>query len=83
MEVHSQLSQHGLANVFLLLDLVQTMSPTSVNNECLFSAMKLTKGRRRGRMKNSTLNDLMMINVQSSDIEEFNPDPAIKNWMVY
>lgn len=34
-------------------------------------------------MKTSTLNDLMMINVQSSDIEEFNPDPAIKNWMVY
>ena len=33
-------------------------------------------------MKNSTLNDLLMINMQSDDIENFDPDKAIQSWMV-
>lgn len=79
--VHTQLANHGVQNVLRLLDLILCFPPTSVANECTFSAMKLCKGKRRGRMKTTTLNDLLTIQLQSKSIQEFDPDKAIKLWM--
>jgi hypothetical protein len=75
-------SDQGVDNIFTLVDIVLCLPPTLVNNERTFSAMKLCKGRRRGRMKNSTLNHLLTIQVQSESVERCNPDKAIKLWMV-
>lgn len=79
--IQQKLSGDGLENVFLLIDMIRTLPPTSVKNETTFSAMKLTKGKRRGRMKNSTLNDLLTVQIQSSNVENFDPDESIQCWM--
>ncbi|KAK3086151.1 hypothetical protein FSP39_014367 [Pinctada imbricata] len=76
---------HGcsdLGNILSLIELVLSLPATSVRNECLFSAMKLVKGKRRGRLTNSTLDDLLLIAVQSPSINDFDPDDAILHWMV-
>ena len=57
--------------------MIRTLPPTSVKNETTFSAMKLTKGKRRGRMKNSTLNDLLTVQIQSPNVEM--NDESIRN----
>lgn len=53
-----------------------------MKNETTFSAMKLTKGKRRGRMKNSTLNDLLTVQIQSPNVENCDPDESIQCWVV-
>ena len=75
-------SSQGFENVLGLFDLILSLPPTSVNNERAFSAMKLTKGKRRGRMNTSTLNNCLLINKQAASIEQFNPDRAIQKWLV-
>ncbi|XP_062587203.1 uncharacterized protein LOC134248845 [Saccostrea cucullata] len=75
---------HGCAdlnNILGLIDLVLSLPATSVRNECLFSTMKLVRGKRRGRLANSTLDDLLLIAVQSPPISDFDPDDAIFHWM--
>ncbi|XP_053408320.1 uncharacterized protein LOC128559788 [Mercenaria mercenaria] len=44
--------------------------------------MKLIKTKRRGRLNDDTLNDLTVVVLESPDIEQFNPDPAIQYWMM-
>lgn len=62
--------------------MIRTLPPTPVKNETTFSAMKMTKGKRRGRMKNSTLNDLLTVQIQSPNVANFDPDESIQCWMV-
>jgi predicted component of type VI protein secretion system len=40
--------------------------------------MKLTKGKRRGRLNNSTLDNLLSVQLQAESIEDFNPELAGK-----
>jgi hypothetical protein len=54
-----------LPNVFSLISLIRALPPTSVRNEATFSTMKLTKGKRRARLNNETLNDHLMVNLES------------------
>ena len=44
--------------------------------------MKLVKSLRRCKMANSTLDDVMVVKLQSPDIEAFEPKEAIERWMV-
>jgi hypothetical protein len=81
-KLHKMFSAQGLDNIFSVLDLLKSFPPTSVKNETSFSAMKLVKNNRRGRMKSNTLNDLVLINIQGDSISDFNPETAIKQWMV-
>ena len=81
-KLHKMFSAQGLDNIFSVLDLLKSFPPTSVKNETSFSDMKLVKKKRRGRMKSNTLNDLMLINIQEDSISDFNPETAIKKWMV-
>lgn len=67
-EVMVRFCNHGLENIFKLIDIILCLPPTSVNNECTFSAMKLCKGKGRGRMKASTLNDLLTIQFLKSEV---------------
>jgi hypothetical protein len=76
------LKDHDLHIVPNLIDLLRALPPTSVKNETTFSAMKLLKTKRRGRMSTRTLNELMLVHLESPSIEDFNPDQAIKQWMV-
>ncbi|KAH3894562.1 hypothetical protein DPMN_018720 [Dreissena polymorpha] len=68
---------HG-RDVDLALKLVEQ---TSVKNETTFSAMKLIKLKRRGKMSTDTLKDLVAIHLEAPSIAQFNPDDAIMEWM--
>ncbi|XP_052763557.1 uncharacterized protein LOC128205702 [Mya arenaria] len=63
------------------MEIVLALPPTSVKCETAFSAMKLLKTKRRGRLGNTRLNDLMAIKIMSPTIEEFDPEAAIAEWM--
>jgi len=80
--VHRDLAACDLSNIFKLVSLLMALPPTSVNNETAFSAMKLLKTKRRGRLSHSRLNDLMTVKLISEDIETFQPDAALNHWMV-
>ena len=63
-------------------DLILALPPTSVANEAAFSQLKLMKTDRRHRLSEGRLQDLMMIRLNSADIDNFNPDEAINIWSV-
>jgi hypothetical protein len=50
---------YEVENVLAVIDLILSLPPTSVGNECSFSIMKLAKGKRRARMNPDTLNNLL------------------------
>jgi hypothetical protein len=76
--IHRSFRKHDVDNILSVLDLLQSLPPTSVKNETCFSAMKLTKGKRRGRLNNSTLDNLLSVQLQAESIEDFNPELAGK-----
>ena len=43
--------------------------------------MKLTKTSIRSRMNNTTLNHSMVIQMATSEVKHFHPDPAIHKWV--
>jgi hypothetical protein len=69
----------NLDNIFKLVIVLQQ---TCVKCEATFSAMKLLRNKRRGRLETVRLNDLMTIQIMSPSIEQFDPEPAISDWMV-
>jgi len=72
----------GVSNVQNVIDALLSLPPTSVNNETTLSRTKLTKGKRRGNLKTDTLKDLVQVEIETPSIEQFDPKPAIDNWMV-
>ena len=81
-EVFRAFGTDGLDNILVAIDLLLSFPPTSVANETCFSATKLTKGKRRGRMKISTLNDVMVVQLGSPSVSQFDPASAINKWLV-
>jgi len=74
------LYEEGHQNVLAVIDLVLTLPASSAVNECGFSQMKLTKTSVRSRMSNATLNHSMVIQMATTDVKQFDPDPAINKW---
>jgi hypothetical protein len=72
----------GVGTVLSLIDLILALPPTSVANEAAFSQLKLMKTDRRHRLGEGRLQDLMMIRLNSAEIDNFNPDEAINIWSV-
>lgn len=44
--------------------------------------MKLIKTDRRHRLSAQHLNDIMLVKIESSSIQDFVPTPSINKWMV-
>lgn len=65
-----------------IFDLLLCIPPTSVRCETTFSQMKLIKTSRRTNLKPSTLNDLLTVKIESSPVEEYDPEPALNVWLV-
>lgn len=80
MTIHS--FGEDVQNCLGVLDLMRSLPPTSVKNESSFSMMKLTKGIRRPRLKTSTLNDLLTVNLLTEPISQFDPDKSIEYFLV-
>ncbi|XP_053385073.1 uncharacterized protein LOC128550296 [Mercenaria mercenaria] len=67
--------------IMLVIHLLLSLPPTSVSCETSFSQMKLVKTNRRTRLQAKTLNDLMVVKLQSPGIDKFNPDEGIDKWL--
>ncbi|XP_076081027.1 zinc finger protein 862-like isoform X2 [Mytilus galloprovincialis] len=63
----------GLDNIKLVIDALLSLPPTSVNNETIFSRTKLSKGKRRGHLKMDTLKDLIQVEIETANVEQFDP----------
>ena len=70
-----------LPNILPLIDLVLTLPSTSADCERGFSAMKRIKTEQRSLLLPSTLNDLMMIHINSPSIPEFDPTASLNDWL--
>ncbi|WAR09373.1 ZN862-like protein [Mya arenaria] len=64
-----------------LVELLLALPPTSVKNKVTFSAMKLIKNRRRGRLSEETLNRLILVHMETPSVKDFDPEPSIKEWL--
>ncbi len=67
--------------VCVIVDLILSLPAASAENERGFSRMKRTKTESRTRLSAQSLTDLMMIDMSSPEIEEFDPEPAIIGWL--
>ncbi|CAG2223574.1 unnamed protein product [Mytilus edulis] len=63
----------GLDNIKLVIDALLSLPPTSVNKETTFSRIKLSKGKRRGHLKTDTLKDLIQVEIETDNVEQFDP----------
>ncbi|XP_067670765.1 zinc finger protein 862-like [Haliotis asinina] len=80
-DIHRQFSEQ-FSEILVLMDLLQSLPPTSVSCEASFSQMKLIKTSRRCRMRQSTLNTLMTVKLHAPSITDFDPEKAIDRWLV-
>ena len=69
-------------NILALVDLIHSLPPTTVLNETSFNQMKLIKTSRQHRMAGPTLNDCMVVRLESASVREFDPSPAVTRWLV-
>ena len=67
-------------DVLTLIDLILTISATSVEAERGFSVMKRVKTDYRNKLRNPAMNDLMRIILLSPSEAAFDPAPAIEHW---
>ena len=67
-----------IASHFLVV--VLSIPAHSVECERGFSLMKLVKSDWRNSLTDEAVTDIMRITLQSADIKEYNPDPAIHLW---
>lgn len=68
--------------VMLVFETLSCLPPTSVSCETTFSQMKLIKTSRRTRLRNTTLNNLLLIKLESPNVADYTPDKAVEKWMV-
>ena len=67
-------------NVLGLVDLILSLPATSVEAERGFSQMKLVKSDWRNSLTDAHLSDLLLVKLESPDIESFDPTPAFSLW---
>lgn len=71
---------HKYPNILTLVDLVLTLPASSAEAERGFSQMKLTKSQMRAKIKAESMTDLLVIQLNSPDINNFDPRKAIHLW---
>ena len=67
-------------NILSLVDLVLTIPASSADAERGFSRLKYTKTDARSRLLDTTLSDQLCIMLESCEIKNFDPNPAIDLW---
>lgn len=68
------------ANILAVIDLILTLPASSAECERGFSNMKIIKSSYRNRLSDSSLSDLMAVQLLSHDICHFDPQSAIHHW---
>ena len=67
-------------NILALCDLVMTIPASSADAERGFNKLKQTKSDWRSKLTDDHLSDQMMVMLESSEIKQFDPMPAIAEW---
>lgn len=71
---------HKYPNILTLVDLVLTLPASSAEAERGFSQMQRTKFQTRDRIKADDMTDLLIIQLNSPNINNFDPRKAIRLW---
>ena len=67
-------------NVLILSELVLSLPKSTCRVEQLFSKLKVIKTKRRSSLSNSTLDDLLEINVEGPPLSSFDASSAVWLW---
>ena len=73
-------AQYSCPNVLQLVDLLLSLPASSADCERGFSLVKVIKSDWRSRPRDTTVTNLMVIQLHSPDILDFDPMPAIHRW---
>jgi hypothetical protein len=68
-------------NIMALFELILIVPASSAENERGFSAMKLTKTAERNRTDNTTLTNLLTIQLSTPSISSYDPGKALECWL--
>uniref|UniRef100_A0A670YFN1 Sperm flagellar 2 n=1 Tax=Pseudonaja textilis TaxID=8673 RepID=A0A670YFN1_PSETE len=71
---------HKYPNVLALIDLLLTLPASSSEAARGFGQMKLTMMRLRSKLMFESMTDLMVIQLNSPEINKFNPQKAVQLW---
>lgn len=71
---------HKYPNILTLVDLVLTLPASSAEAERGFSQMKLAMSQMHAKIKAESMTDLLIIQLNSPDINNFDPRKAIHLW---
>ncbi|CAH1797824.1 unnamed protein product [Owenia fusiformis] len=74
------ISIYSYPNVSKMVDLLLVLPSSTASVERAFSQLKLLKTSSRSRLTNRTLNSLLMIKLESLDVEVYDPYSAIELW---
>lgn len=66
--------------VLNLMDLIQTIPVGTADCERGFNVMKMVKSDWRSRLDANTLSDLLVVQLTSPDIPDYDPAPAVELW---
>ena len=73
-------AQSSCPNVLQLIALLLSLPASSADCERGFSLTKVIKSDFRSRLRDTTVTNLVKIQLHSPDIEDFDPMPAIHRW---
>ena len=79
-KLHTSPDSSRWPNILILCELLFSLPISTSRVEQLFSLLKVIKTKRRTSIKNSTLHDLLEINVEGPALTSFNADAAIQLW---
>lgn len=72
--------KHQCPDILSLVDLVLALPASTADCERGFNQMKLEKSDWRSRLTTSSLCDLLVVQLSSPSIEDFDPNPAVQLW---
>lgn len=72
--------RHVCPNILSVIDLVLTIPASSADAERGFNRLKMTKNDWRSRLLDTRLSDQLIIMLESAEISEYQPTPAIHLW---
>ena len=73
-------TDHRFVSIFKIVSLVILLPMNTACCERGFSAMNRIKSKGRARLKNSTLNSMMLICTDGPSLESFDPQSAVDHW---
>ncbi|XP_045921378.1 zinc finger protein 862-like [Micropterus dolomieu] len=76
----NRIHQHSCPDLLALVDLVLSFPASTAECERGFSTMKQVKTDWRSNLKSDTLSDLLIVQLSSPEIKEYDPSKAVMLW---